>query len=150
MIPTDELQPLGIFAIGGLDQHPERGADLISPLVGLLATDPQLVASYLRGGYMVLPWMGASGDVLGDRFVVMGGVAIMTDGRFFWRYDTADYVEHYRVELPQSFIEHGDSLAWVPPKITPEEEAVLNTAIGDYYRSSADFHLWFPNDPSEH
>ncbi|MET8290091.1 hypothetical protein ABZV80_33470 [Streptomyces sp. NPDC005132] len=70
--------------------------------------------------------MGVSEDVLGSKFSRSGGTGIMSDGRFFWRLDAADYVQHYGIELPEEFIAHGDSCQWVPVPLSREEVAVVD------------------------
>ena len=47
--------------------------------------------------------MEQTDDVIDGRFTVAGGSAILTDGAYFWRLDTADYVEAYGVRLPEEF-----------------------------------------------
>ena len=53
----------------------------------------------------------------------------MTDGAWYWRIDTADYVEHYQVALPAEFIEHMRALAWTCPTITRERVAEIDKQL---------------------
>jgi hypothetical protein len=63
-------------------------------------------------------------DVVSDALGVSGGSAINTDGTFYWRLDSADYVERYGTGLPDEFMCHGRKLQWRTPAILPED--VLN------------------------
>lgn len=142
-----ELQPIGVFAILGLDAYPERATRSIRPLVGSLdAGEAALIAGYLRGGAMALAWMGYTRDLLGDAFGVSGGTAIVSDGSFFWRYDTADYVEHYRVALPRDFLDHGRQLAWEPRQLSAQDARDIETYLSDYYQAGFDTSLWPDNE----
>lgn len=69
----------------------------------------------------------------------------MTDGSFFWRVDTADYVEHYQVALPSEFLRHGSSLKWEPAPLSPVEVDLADDEVASFYQSAADEALW-PSD----
>jgi hypothetical protein len=45
----------------------------------------------------------------------------MSDGRYYWRLDTADYVEHYGVGLLPEFLRAVDASGGRPVPITPED-----------------------------
>ncbi len=143
MISQDDLQPLGLLAIAKLSAAPDRAVDALRPLIGGL--DPEeapKVAAYLRNGAVVLAIMEHTTDLIDSRFSVPGGSGIQTDGRYFWRADAADYVEHYRVRLPYEFCEYGRSRRWVGPKLSPGELAEADRLISDFYRGSFDESLW--------
>lgn len=70
---------------------------------------------------MALAIMEYTRDALEDAFGVSGGSAIMTDGVYYWRRDTAEYVETYGIDLPAEFLEHGCRLNWVPPSLTKKQ-----------------------------
>ncbi|MFJ8494020.1 hypothetical protein ACIRBZ_37600 [Streptomyces sp. NPDC094038] len=53
----------------------------------------------------------------------------MSDGRFFWRLDAADYVEHYGIGLPEEFLFHGAARQWVPPVLTRDEVAAADRRL---------------------
>jgi hypothetical protein len=144
------VTPLGLFGFVWGQPEFEKLRDDILPLVGMLPKEEcPAIARYLRAGAIVFAVMEVTSDVIGafpeprrdlprygvhtldvkgGRFAVAGGSAIDTDGTYCWRGDTADYVEHYRVGLPEEFLRHGRSLGWVPPTMTPED--VL--AVDDY------------------
>ena len=98
------IQPLSVFAAEDLLNSPNA----VGVRESLIGSTPQgeldRIVSYLRSGEMVLAWMENTRDLVGDKFSVPGGSSILCDGRFFWRLDTADYVETYSMWLPDSFI----------------------------------------------
>ncbi|MFD8910534.1 hypothetical protein [Streptomyces sp. NPDC059575] len=79
--------------------------------------------------------MGYSEDVLGDKFFCPGGPGIMSDGRFFWRGDTADYVEHYGIGLPEEFIAHGTARRWIAPALSREDIIEIDGRLGELRRA---------------
>ena len=90
---------------------------------------------------MAMPFMEYTDDLVDGQFGVAGGSAIMTDGVYFWRLDTADYVETYGVGLPAGFLAHARSLRWTPP--IPDQDRVqeLEQELIDYYREGRDLDL---------
>jgi len=60
--------------------------------------------SYLTSGYPLLDVMELTSDVINGAFRVPGGSSVLTDGEFVWRADLAQYVEHYRIDLPEDFL----------------------------------------------
>jgi hypothetical protein len=139
--------PLGVFGLlWPVDEEPVRSA--LRPLVGMLPeAERPAIASYLRAGEMILAYMEGTSDVLGafpkprleklytsvdileivgGAFAVSGGSAILTDGTYYWRLDTADYVEHYGVGLPEDFLRHGRSLGWSMPPMSPEDALAVD------------------------
>jgi len=94
--------------------------------------DPLLTASvfsYLKNGSAVFIVGGESRDVLEGRFRVEGGGDLLTDGRYLWRRDTADYVEHYQVGIPMEAVEYFQSVNWVPPRLTEIELAKIEEYV---------------------
>ena len=90
----------------------------LSDLAGKLAKDLRAPAArYLRSARMFLAWMESTQDQLESRFRVPGGSAVNSDGMYYWRLDTADYVERYGIELPADFIERARAVKWTPPTI---------------------------------
>lgn len=142
----DVLHPLGVFAIMDFSTSPDRAAELLRPRAGTLDHEDALrIAAYLRSGELVLAIMEQTVDVLDSRFSTAGGSGIQTDGRFFWRLDAADYVEHYDMSVPADFVELGRSIGWEPSELTAEQLRHADVAIGDFYRASLDARLW-PDD----
>ncbi len=144
-------KPLGCFGRDvGHDPESQSAyrAELIL-LIGKLTADPTSVAGYLRSGSLVTAPMGYTFEVIdgrhmdlrerrhrGDRrkrvaatFGVAGGAAIVTDGTYYWRADTADYVEHYHVGLPEEFIEHMRRLDWQAPPLSEEIVREIDRAL---------------------
>lgn len=78
------------------------------------------VASYLRGGSVVIALMEYTRDVLGGSFTVPGGSGVLTDGTYFWRRDAADYIEAYGIALDDVFVEHMEQAGWMVPELPHE------------------------------
>lgn len=72
------------------------------------------IAAYLRSAPMFLAWMELTDDLVEGRFRVPGGSAVNSDGTYYWRLDTADYVEHYGIGVPAAFLEHVRARNWEP------------------------------------
>jgi hypothetical protein len=124
------LLPLGVFGRGWPSSESERVRRELLPLVGKLSEDEcPLIARYLRAGTVVFALMEWTTDVIGafpepklekfrpgfhileavgGRFDVAGGSGILTDGTYYWRTDTADYVEHYSPRTSCAADAHGD------------------------------------------
>ncbi|MEO6087871.1 MAG: hypothetical protein ABIQ18_32655 [Umezawaea sp.] len=112
---TYDLEPLGIYApLFNGDSRLTR--ESLTPLVGGLDQDLRpRVAAYLRAGTILFAIMEYTTDVLGDRFGVSGGSAVLSDGTYFWRLDAADYVEVYGTAVPDAAVAHMRALDWRPP-----------------------------------
>ncbi len=104
---SSELRPLSVFAAEDLRSEPSAAQYMRSIAGKIELDDRDFLAAYLRSGQMVLAWMEQTTDVISGQFSVAGGSAILSDGKFFWRLDTADYVEAYGVQLPDEFIRHA-------------------------------------------
>jgi hypothetical protein len=136
-----EVLPLGFFGVVAGQPELEKLRGELLTLVGKLPEDEcPAIATYLRAGTIVFAIMEGTSDivgafpkplrenfrwgcnilgVVGGRFAVSGGSAIQTDGVYYWRTDTAEYVEHYRVALPEDFLRRGRAQGWVaPPQMT--------------------------------
>ncbi len=70
--------------------------------------------AYLRSGANLHAPMGPpSSDLLsGERDWSINGHGVWCDGLYFWRGDTADYVERYHLALPQEFLQRGVARNW--------------------------------------
>jgi hypothetical protein len=118
--PVDGVRPVGIFGtVAGQPTWAQHRGE-VEALTGNLAADPVKVVSYLNAGAIVLAFMEYVHDIVGAKFEVAGGSAILTDGTFYWRRDTAAYVEHYQVTLPADFMEHVEEQDWTCPAVPPE------------------------------
>lgn len=87
------------------------------------------IAEYLRSSPMIVAIMEYTTDKVGDRFGVPGGSSIVSDRVYYWRLDTADYVEVYGISLSDDFLKFGASRRWIPPVIDAETEAALDQEI---------------------
>lgn len=132
------IAPLGIFGRIASQSAFSENADELRRGVGVIPKgDRGRIAEYLRSGTPIIALMGFSEDILDNKFSRPGGTAIMSDGRFFWRLDAADYVEHYGIELPAEFIAHGNSRQWISPVLTREEVAAVDRHLGHLRKTGA-------------
>jgi hypothetical protein len=102
----------------GLSDRPEEARRLLTQLRGRLTEPPEAVAAYLRAGAVIFAIMEYTDDLIGNKFSVAGGSGIRTDGEFFWRADTAEYVEYYKVALPREFMRRRGVEGWRPRVLT--------------------------------
>ncbi|POX62774.1 hypothetical protein C3492_13840 [Streptomyces sp. Ru62] len=93
------------------------------------------IAEYLRSGTPIIALMGFSEDILGNKFSRSGGTALMSDGRFFWRLDAADYVEHYGIGLPEEFIAYGTERRWIAPALSRDEVVEVDDRLNGLRRA---------------
>ena len=118
------LLPLGCLAPSpDDDQWPP--AALFGSVGGVEEELRTHVASYLRAGTIFFAWMEYTRDVVGDAFGVSGGSAVLSDGRFYWRADAAEYVETYGIAIPVEAIDHMRSRQWIPPIIAEGSDEYL-------------------------
>ncbi len=136
------LQPLGPFAILRLSDRPEDARRWLNNARGRLELPAGLVSAYLRAGSIVLAIMEQTVDLVGAKFSVAGGSAIQTDGEFFWRMDTADYIDAYRVSLPDEFLLRRLEAGWDRRVLTRQEMVDADRLIADFYREGLDDNLW--------
>ncbi|AWT47211.1 MULTISPECIES: hypothetical protein [Streptomyces] len=135
---ANDVAPLGIFGRIASQSAFARDADALRRHVGAIAEgDRKKIAGYLRAGTPIIALMGFSEDVLGNRFSRPGGTALMSDGRFFWRLDAADYVEHYGTGLPEDFLVHGAARQWTPRPLTRDEVIALDDHLAELRRAGA-------------
>lgn len=116
------VYPLGVFGeIASQEAFAGHAEALAASSDSIPEGERGAVASYLRAGTVILALMADSEDVLGSKFHVVGGPGILSDGVYFWRRDTAEYVENYGVALPDDFLEHGRALGWRSTELTREQ-----------------------------
>ena len=119
-----ELQSLGILSDPDVHDDLANYRFEMDALCGSIAKkDRERVVNYLRSGVVALAIMDYRRDVLRNRFGITDGSAIRTDGTYYWRHDTAWYVEEYGVSLPYAFLAHAEELQWQVPALT--EEGIL-------------------------
>ena len=132
------VAPLGIFGRIASQSAFAENADELRRRAGEIPDgEREKIAEYLRSGTPVIALMGFSEDVLGSKFSRSGGTAIMSDGRFFWRLDAADYVEHYGIGLPEEFIAHGTARQWIAPTLSRDEVIDVDDRLGELRRAGA-------------
>jgi hypothetical protein len=118
---TGRPYSIGVFsAFAGQGEFLRRREEVVAA-VGQLTVDPGRVAAYLRSGATVLAFMEWTRDIINDEFGVPGGSGIQSDGTFYWRRDTANYVERYRVALPTALIEHMEHRKWIAPVLASNQ-----------------------------
>ena len=111
----DELRPLGVLARGRLE-----AGDLLPLRDGLDVPTRLSVSRYLLSGTVVIPLMGYTRDVIGDAFGVSGGPGIVSDGRYYWRGDAAEYVRHYGIAVEPEAVEHMRRRNWTAEALSPD------------------------------
>jgi hypothetical protein len=65
------------------------------------------LVGYLRAGVVLAATTTLARDVLSPVNAVIGGLHLLTDGRWCWYSDLAHYVERYHVALDPQFITHA-------------------------------------------
>lgn len=124
------VQPLGVFGVLALQEPFQARIDQIEDLRGLLPSHQrEVVADYLRSATIIFAIMEQTTDILGKRFSVAGGSAIMTDGSYYWRLDTAEYVSYYGVGLPIDFLASCRSHDWKMPRLSSERITAIDTYL---------------------
>jgi hypothetical protein len=142
MNDTFDLRPLEIFSIISLSDRPEEARRLLTQLRGRLTEPPEAVAAYLRAGAYIFPIMEYTYDLIGNKFSVAGGSSILTDGEFFWRADTAEYVEYYKVALPEEFMRRRGAEGWRPQVFTETQIMDVYRQIEALYKAGLQRDLW--------
>ena len=118
---AETIRALGVLSVGETGAAYARRRDELLRLVGQLPEEDRgRMAHYLRGGVTVFAAMEHTWDVIDGCFETPGGSGILTDGEYYWRRDSADYVEHHGVGLARDFIEHVQELQWSPPAVAPD------------------------------
>ncbi|MEU9350721.1 hypothetical protein AB0D65_06800 [Streptomyces griseoloalbus] len=116
------VTPLGLFGSLSGQSHFSRNAEEIKALSGQIPLNERpRAAEYLRAAPVIIALMGYTEDVVDQRFSVMGGSALHSDGTYYWRRDTAEYVETHGTSLPSAFMDHGATMEWRAPSLTEEE-----------------------------
>ncbi|MER6734699.1 hypothetical protein [Streptomyces puniciscabiei] len=90
------------------------------------------LVQYLRSGSALFCTPSAVPDVLSVTGAVIGGLHLLTDGKWLWYSDLAHYVEHYHVSLDPGFLEHVQSNGWAIPELSDRDlDAMLSVLIED-------------------
>ena len=96
----------------------EYDSDTLEPLIRYLECSP-----------MILPWMECTEDLIGRKFKVLGGSAVMSDGKYFWRHEAGEYLRHYPIRVHDEAIAHFRLRRWDPPEFTSAEIAELERVL---------------------
>ncbi|MGW7328150.1 hypothetical protein ACWGIU_05935 [Streptomyces sp. NPDC054840] len=88
------------------------------------------IRKYLASGYPVFDIMETTRDVVGGSFTVAGGSSLLSDGRFVWRADLAEYVDTYNLELPGEFLSFAAEHAFRVPAASHETLLGISVAAG--------------------
>lgn len=91
------------------------------------------VERYLRAGTIIFAFMEHTTDVLEGRFGVAGGSAVATDGRFYWRYEAADYVAHYGIGIDLSALKHMRSRDWQAPALSSAATLAIDSYLEQHF-----------------
>ncbi|WP_367325835.1 hypothetical protein [Streptomyces sp. HUAS ZL42] len=90
------------------------------------------LVQYLRSGSALIATPSAVPDVLSPAGAVIGGLHLLTDGRWLWYSDLVYYVEHYHVALDARFIAHVRGNDWTVPELSDSDlDAMLTALIED-------------------
>ena len=84
---------------------------------------------YLRGGAVLASTASITFDVLSSGNTVIGGLQLLTDGRWLWYSDLAHYVEHHRVALDPRFVAHAQGNGWSAPQLSRTDLLALESAL---------------------
>ncbi|MCZ4120238.1 hypothetical protein [Streptomyces sp. H39-S7] len=89
------------------------------------------LVQYLRGGAVVAATASTVFDVLSPGNDVIGGLHLLTDGRWLWYSDLAYYVENHRVALDPRFVVHAQGNDWVAPQLSRADLLALEGVLLD-------------------
>lgn len=79
---------------------------------------------YLRAGSVLAATTSRVHDVLSPRNELVGGLHLLTDGKWFWYTDLAHYVEHYHVPPDTRFVDHARRRGRTPPQLSEAVESI--------------------------
>jgi hypothetical protein len=136
------MSPLDVDGIGVLSATHLVSADFTEALrreAGAIPeSDRQKVADYLRSGAITFASMEYTHDLIGGDFGTSGGSGLLTDGRYFWRGDAANYVAHHGVGIQQHVLDHMAQNAWIVPVLAPALLLELDSSIRSLIASTRD------------
>lgn len=84
-----------------------------------------LLASYLESGSLLAVTGKNVFDVLAEKQVVAGRLALITDGAWLWPADLSYYVRNYNILLPEDFVEYASERNWRPPELSSAELSAI-------------------------
>ncbi|MFE2916091.1 hypothetical protein ACFXI0_17050 [Kitasatospora indigofera] len=86
---------------------------------------------YLHSGVVLAATAAITHDVLSPDRTVIGGLSLLTDGRWLWYSDLAHYVEHHHVALDPRFVAHAQSRDWTVPHVSRQDLMDMEAALFD-------------------
>lgn len=102
--------------------HGDPGGPILREAIGKgNSATRDRAADYLASGSVLAATGQQMVDAVSDERVVVGRLAIQTDGRWVWPADLSYYVRTYNVELPPDFVGWARSLDWVAPELSKED-----------------------------
>ncbi|MGY1454361.1 hypothetical protein [Streptomyces sp. SS8] len=90
------------------------------------------MTSYLASGHPILDIMEVTSDLIGGKFQSPGGSSVMTDGEYAWRADLVEYVKHYRINLPQDFIQWVDEKYYKVPEVSQQRLIDISISVNQF------------------
>lgn len=105
------------------------GASLRSAVRAQEPENARELVEYLRAGTVLAATTTLVHDVLSPNNAVIGGLHLLTDGRWFWYSDLAHYVERHHVALDPRFIAHACSNDWTAPCVSDADLLVLEAKL---------------------
>lgn len=130
---SSTLQSIGLLSVLS-DKAFMANREELSKLmnrIGKKHPDRARIIAYLEE-HPVYALMGCTRDLIGDRFeFYAGGMAIHSDGVYYWRGDAAKYVEEYGIGVTEDFMLHGwyTMNNWTPRKLSLAEQEELSRRI---------------------
>ncbi|GAA3653245.1 hypothetical protein ACG5V6_10195 [Streptomyces chitinivorans] len=96
------------------------------------------MTSYLASGHPVLDVMEATSDLIGNKFHSPGGASVVTDGKYAWRADLVEYVRHYRINLPQEFVQWVDGNSYEVPEVDQQDLIDISVPVNHFLGFNVD------------
>ncbi|MFP8906025.1 hypothetical protein [Streptomyces atacamensis] len=90
------------------------------------------MTSHLASGHPILDIMEVTSDLIGGKFQSPGGSSVMTDGEYAWRADLVEYVRHYRINLPQEFIQWVDEKPYKAPEVNQQRLIDISISVNQF------------------
>ncbi len=94
--------------------------------------DTKGMTDYLVSGHPILDLMEITFDLIGKKFQSPGGSSVMTDGEYVWRADLVEYVRHYRVNLPENFVQWVEGNSYEVPDVTRQRLIDISTSVSEF------------------
>lgn len=127
---TGHVQPLGLFGIiAGESEFAELRGSLEAHRGEIADAERSAIAAYLRGGAIVFALMEWTSDRATSSEVECALEDVLTDGRYYWRRDSAEYVERYGIGLPDEFLVLGRGLGWSAPKVERDQLRLIDAFL---------------------